>query len=253
MTPPATPAFTPDMKARYDRDGFLVVESLFTDAELHGVRQRIDALIADPDSRPEGVGVGREGDTSPETKGTGAVRGASFLVRFDPFFQDFARTAKLLDHARGVLGASRIKVFRDQALFKPPHGQAKPLHQDQSYFLVDPVDDLVTAWIALDEATLDNGCMTYVPGSHRHGILPITPDPERPVHHVPDTRGLDLPEAVACPVPAGSVIFHHGCALHASSDNDTDTWRKALILHFSASEATSGRAELNEQVSLEID
>ena len=64
---------------------------------------------------------------------------------------------------------------------------------------------------------------------------------------------LDLPDPVPCPVPAGSVIFHHGCCLHASADNDTDTWRKALILHFSTSEASSRRPELNEQVSLEID
>ena len=247
------PAFTADMKQRYDRDGFLVVESLFTEDELHGMRARIDALIADPASRPEGVTVGHEGDTNPKTRGTGAVRGAAFLVRFDPFFQDVARTPKLLEHARGVLGAERIKVFRDQALFKPPRGQAKPLHQDQSYFLVEPIDALVTAWIALDEATLANGCMTYVPGSHVHGILPVTPDPERPVHHVPDTTGLDLPDAVACPVPAGSVIFHHGCSLHASADNDTDTWRRALIMHFSTSEARSQRPELNEQVSLEVD
>ena len=244
--------FTAAMKDRFDDDGFLVVERLFDDAELVGVRQRIDALIADPDSRPEGVGFGREGDTKVETKGTGDIRGASFLVRFDPFFQDFARTPKLLECARGLLGP-RVKVFRDQALFKPPHGQAKPLHQDQSYFLVQPADDLVTAWIALDEATLENGCMTYVPGSHKHGVFPIAHDPERPVHHIPDTGDLDLPEAVHCPVPAGSVIFHHGCTLHASADNNTDTWRKALIMHFATSETVSERADLNEQVSLEID
>ena len=244
--------FTQQMKDSYETNGFLVVDRLFSEPELAGVRQRIDALIADPESRPEGVGVGREGDTKPETKGTGDVRGASFLVRFDPFFQDFARSPALLEHARGLLGP-RVKVFRDQALFKPPRGQAKPLHQDQSYFLVEPADDLVTAWIALDEATLENGCMTYVPGSHKHGIFPISPDPDRPVHHIPDTGALDLPEAVHCPVPAGSVIFHHGCTLHASADNNTDTWRKALIMHFSTADAVSSRQELNEQVSLEID
>ena len=244
--------FTAAMKDRYDEDGFLVAEGLFDDGELAGVRQRIEALIADPESRPEGVSLGREGDTNPQPKGTGDIRGAGFLVRFDPFFQDFARTPKLLDYARGLLGP-RVKVFRDQALFKPPRGQAKPLHQDQSYFRVQPVDDLLTAWIALDDATLENGCMTYVPGSHRHGIFPITTDPVRPVHHIPDTGDLDLPGAVPCPVSAGSTIFHHGCSLHNSADNHTDTWRKALILHFSTSDAASERAEPNEPVSLGSD
>jgi ectoine hydroxylase-related dioxygenase (phytanoyl-CoA dioxygenase family) len=240
------------MKQRYDEHGFLVVHSLFSEDELAEVRRRIDALIADPATGAEGVTVGHEGDTSPQTRGTGDVRGAAFLVRFDPFFQDLARTPKLLECARGLLGP-RVKVFRDQALFKPPRGQAKPLHQDQSYFRVQPHDDLVTAWIALDEATADNGCMTYVPGSHRHGIFEITPDPDRPVHHVPHTAGLQLADAVPCPVPAGSVIFHHGCTLHASADNHTDTWRKALIMHFATSESRSENESLNEQVSLEID
>lgn len=244
--------FTPELRRRYQADGFLVVEGLFPDDELAGVRRRVEALIADPSCTPAGVTVGREGDTSPATRGTGPVRSAAFMVRFDPFFQEFARTPKLLDLVRGLLGR-RVKVFRDQMLFKPPGGQAKPLHQDQSYFLVEPPDDLVTAWIALDQATLENGCMCYVPGSHKHGVFPVTPDPERPVHHVPDTGGLDLPEPVACPVPAGSVIFHHGCTLHTSADNHTDTWRKALILHYATSESRSQREQLNREVSLEID
>ncbi len=200
-------SFTPEMKHSYEKNGFLVVERLFTDGELIDLKAQIDAIIADPASAPEGVTVGREGDTTPETKGTGEVRGIAFMARFVPSFQDFARTPKLLECVRGLLGP-RVKLFRDQMLLKPPGGQAKPLHQDQSYFQVEPEDDLVTAWIALDEATLENGCMTYVPGSHRHGIFPITTDPDRPVHHVPDTGDLDFPAAVPCPVPAGSLIFH---------------------------------------------
>ena len=245
-------SFTPEMKQSYDDNGFLVVERLFSAEELVEVRQQIDALIADPDNPPEGVTIGREGDTNPQTKGTGDVRGAAFMVRFVPCFQDFARTPKLLECVRGLLGP-RVKVFRDQMLLKPPGGQAKPLHQDQSYFQVSPEDDLVTAWIALDEATLENGCMTYVPGSHKHSIFPIGNDPERPIHHIPDTGDLDLPDPVHCPVPVGSLIFHHGCALHASADNNSTSWRKALIFHFATSDSSSARDELNQQVSLEID
>ena len=138
-------------------------------------------------------------------------------------------------------------------LLKPPGGQAKPPHQDQSYFRVQPSNDLVTAWIALDGATDTNGCMCYVPGSHAHGVFDIASDPDRPVHHLPDTKDLDLPDPVSCPVPAGSVIFHHGCTLHHSATNHTDTWRKALILHYATSDAYSEREKLNNEISLEID
>ena len=95
--------------------------------------------------------------------------------------------------------------------------------------------------------------MRYVPGSHRHGIFDIAHDPDRPVHHIPDTKNIDLPESVACPVPAGSVIFHHGCTLHHSEVNRTNTWRKALILHYATSDSRSERAQLNNEISLEID
>jgi len=243
-------------KNTYDRDGFLVVESLFSAGDLREIRAQVDALIADPEKPPPGVTVGREGNTARDRSGSAArdnsVRSAAFLVRFLPLFQDFARQAKLLELVRALIGP-HVKVFRDQALFKPPSGQAKPPHQDQSYFQVEPQDDLVTAWIALDEATAENGCMCYIPGSHKHGIFPVGKDLHRPVHHMPDTGSLTLPEPVSCPVPAGSIIFHHGCTLHYSEDNRTETWRKAIIFHYATTEARSANKRLNEEISLAID
>jgi ectoine hydroxylase-related dioxygenase (phytanoyl-CoA dioxygenase family) len=246
------------MKDFYNANGYLKVEGIFAGEDLAEIRRLVDALIADPEHLPEGVTIGREGNTATDRDSTAAqndsIRGAAFLVRFMPFFRDIARRANLLTCARGLLGP-RVKVFRDQALFKPPGGQAKPPHQDQSYFRVQPADDLVTAWIALDDATLNNGCMHYVPGSHTHGVFPVGKDPDRPVHHVPEIGhlDLDLAEAVPCPAPAGSVIFHHGCTLHHSTENRSQTWRKALIFHYATSAARSENETLNEQVSLEID
>lgn len=248
--------FDPAQKTTYDRDGFLVVPALFDECELSPIRTQVDALIADPDHPPEGVTVGREGNTAADRESfqvrDDSVRSAAFLVRYLPLFQDFARQPKLLDLIRGLLGP-RVKVFRDQALFKPPGGQAKPLHQDQSYFKVKPQNDLITAWIALDEATAENGCMCYVPGSHKYGVFPVGKDPDRPVHHIPDTGDLALPPPVRCPVPAGSVILHHGCILHYSDDNRTDTWRKTVIFHYATISAHSTDARLNAQISLAID
>jgi ectoine hydroxylase-related dioxygenase (phytanoyl-CoA dioxygenase family) len=248
--------FQEPMKSFYDENGYLVVKSVLTDEELSGVRRRTDEVVADPARATPGVTVGREGDTvkdkSRAEAANDAVRAMAFLVRFDPVYREVALNPKVLELVRGLIGP-RVKVFRDQMLLKPPGGQPKPLHQDQSYFRVQPEDALVTAWIALDEATEENGCMGYVPGSHRQGIFAIEPDPERPVHHVPVTGGSQLRKEVLCPVPAGSIIFHHGCTLHRSAVNQTDTWRRALILHFTTADAHSEHERLNEQVSLEID
>ena len=249
--------FPADTKTFYDTNGYVVAERLFDNGQLDEVRARVEAIIADPDSAPDGVLVSRESDTEAAAESANVrgsmVRGIAFLARFDPFFSELARTPKLLALVRSLIGP-RIKLFRDSALLKPPGGQAKPLHQDQSYFQVQPMDDLVTAWLALDEATEANGCMQYVPGSHQHGVFPVDHDPQCPVHHVPQTGDLWLPPAVTCPVPAGSVIFHHGCTLHTSADNNTDIWRKALIFHFATADAVSDNERLNREVSIgEID
>ena len=248
--------FNKDMKTFYDSNGYLIVNDVFDMKELSRMRDQIDALLADPNNPPNGVTISREGNTLADKEQSmlhdDAIRGAAFLVRFIPFFQDIARQANLLSCARGVLG-SGVQVFRDQALFKPPNGQAKPLHQDQSYFCVEPVNDLTTAWIALDDATLDNGCMCYVPGSHLHGVFPVDVDPERPVHHIPRTGEVALQPTVDCPVTAGSVIFHHGCTLHSSAENRSDTWRRALIFHYASMEARSQKETLNRERSLSID
>ena len=248
--------FTEEMKDDYETNGYLVINDVFDAGELSRIRDQIDALLADPDNPPEGVTIGREGNTVADKERAeardDAVRGAAFLVRFMPFFQEVARQANLLSCARGLLG-SGVQVFRDQALFKPPHGQAKPLHQDQSYFCVAPENDLTTAWIALDDATLDNGCMRYVPGSHLHGVFPVDADPERPVHHIPRTGKVTLQPAVDCPVSAGSVIFHHGCTLHSSAENRSNTWRRALIFHYASAAARSEKETLNREISLPID
>src|SRR5207249_5365530 len=136
----------------------LVVKSVLTDAELAGVRRRTDEIVADPSRAAPGVGVSREGDTikdkSRREAANDAVRGMAFVARFDPVYREVALNPKLLELVRGLLGP-RVKVFRDQMLLKPPGGQPKPVHQDQSYFRVQPENALVTAWIALDEATVE--------------------------------------------------------------------------------------------------
>ena len=244
-----------DIKKYFDENGYVVVQNVFTDVELGPVRARLDEIINDPSKAPEGVGVGRENDTladGSKANGENPVRNISFMVRYDAAFQDFARNPKILKITRALIGP-KVKVFRDQALQKPPGGQAKPVHQDLSYFRVEPADELVTAWVATEDATTENGCMIYIPGSHRHGLFEIKHDPERPVHHVPDTRGITMEEEVLCPVPAGSVIFHHGYTLHRSDVNRSNSWRRSVQLHYAGSDARSQNEQLNQQVSLEID
>ena len=247
--------FDQSLKAIYESQGFLVVPNLISLRTIKAIRGNIDSLLENLDELPNGVILNLEGDTIADKKNSAAknkdIRGAAFLVRFIPFFQNIAQDKSLLQHVRGILGPD-IKVFRDQALFKPPGGQKKPIHQDQSYFRINPPDELVTAWIAVDDATLTNGCMHYIPESHRHGLFPVEEDPKRPVHHVPNINRIKLSPSIACPVTAGSVIFHHGCTLHFSETNHSPDWRRAIIFHYTTQRASSENSKLNEQISLEL-
>lgn len=249
-------ASTTEIKKFYDEHGFVVVENVFSENQIAPIRARLEEIIAEPSRAPAGVNVGRENDTlaagAQNDNAENPVRNIGFMVRHDAAFQKFARNPQILELVRALIGP-RVRVFRDQALQKPPGGQAKPLHQDLSYFRVQPADELVTAWVALEDATTENGCMIYVPASHRHGLFDITHDPDRPTHHVPDTRGLQIEDEVLCPVPAGAVIFHHGYTLHRSDVNTTQSWRKSVQLHYAGSDARSDNENLNQEISLEID
>ena len=260
-------SFDGSMKSFFDENGYLVVERLLSADDLDPIRRRVEEIVADPARAPAGVEVGRESDTLDKSAAraragapvaglrgpaSDSLRKLGSIARFDPAFQVLATNPRLLLVVRGLIGP-RVKLFRDQMLLKPPGGQDKPTHQDQSYFRIEPADALITAWIALDDATLDNGCMRYVPTSHRYGLFQMELDPERPVHHLPKTSHLSLPAEVACPVPAGSVIFHHGFTLHRSGVNHTTTWRRAVIFHYAAAEARSQSAQLNAETSLQID
>ena len=154
-----------ELRAFYEAEGWLAVADVLPAATLAPMRGALDDIIAHgegSEALPEGASVGTEGKTYSDRESAEAaddsVRSTAFCVRFDRpggTFRRLAADPRLLRLVRVLLG-ERVKLFRDQMLLKPPGGQPKPLHQDQSYFLVEPSDGLVTAWVALDDSDEDN-------------------------------------------------------------------------------------------------
>jgi ectoine hydroxylase-related dioxygenase (phytanoyl-CoA dioxygenase family) len=116
---------------------------------------------------------------------------------------------------------------------KPPGFQGQAWHQDEIYI---PTRDrsLVGAWIAVDDATEDNGCLWVIPGSHRSGYL----YPQRP-HTRQDewdfsaeSYGFDVGAAMPLPAKAGTVVFFNGYLVHGSYKNRTSSYRRALVSHY---------------------
>ncbi len=248
-------SLSPEQLAQYQKNGYITVNNLVSDAELVELRQRIDDIQA---------GKAAVGNVMYETAGatnsTAAsglaveskvqhLRKLSDLAPRDPLFHSIACKPEIVSAVTTLVGeANRVLLYADQAMLKPAyHGSAKPLHQDNSYFQVTPMDFGVTCWLAIDDATIENGCMNYIPGSHKLGLIPHREIANTP-HRVPITQNLDA--EVPCPIPAGSVIFHHLLTLHSSKPNHSPYSRRAWALHYLNAEASCESADVQSMLAV---
>ena len=168
----------------------------------------------------------------------GGVAARTVLRKLDnphhhrPAVQALARDPRLVALVERVVGAG-VSVYFSQIFFKPPEGGGpKPAHQDNFYFGPTDPEGIVTAWIALDDATLENGCLYFGDGTNQGPVYG---------HFAPEGEpfNLQLPEAilarqpmVPAPVRKGGVSFHHGNTFHQSGPNLSPRWRRACALHY---------------------
>ena len=218
---------------QYEAVGFLSVAGLFTPEEIHA---SIDALVEMASGpRPEGV------DLQFESAGRGVIEALSpverldyvrklmWFYRHDPRLEALAMHPGVLGVVRRLLGAEP-EVFQDMALLKPPGiGREKPWHQDHAYFNLPEGTPVVGVWIALDEATTENGCMVFLPGGHHAGPLPHF---NRRDWQICDADILPKDGKVACPLPSGGALIFDGLTPHGTPTNRSDTRRRALQFHY---------------------
>ncbi len=146
---------------------------------------------------------------------------------------DLARSAAILDVVESLIGPN-ILVFASKFWIKGARdGTFVTWHQDSAYFGLDPHEQ-VTAWVALTDATVANGCMRAIPGSH-HGPAHQhveTYDPKNLLGRGQRIDGLDESTAVHMPLAAGEFSLHHEHIVHSSPPNLTDDVRIGLALFY---------------------
>jgi phytanoyl-CoA hydroxylase len=119
-------------------------------------------------------------------------------------------------------------LFQDQALLKPPRlGREKPWHQDKAYFNLDKHEPVVGVWVALDEATPENGCMHLMPELGREPIVHF----QRRDWQVCDTLVQGKP-CIAAPLKPGGLLFFDGLLVHGTPHNNSSQRRRALQFHY---------------------
>ena len=124
-------------------------------------------------------------------------------------------------------------MYFSQIFFKPPEGGGpKPAHQDNFYFGPTDIEGVATAWIALDDATLENGCLYFGDGTNLGPVYShFAPEGEPFNLQLPATV-LDKQPMTPAPVRKGGVSFHHGNTFHQSGPNHSSAWRRACALHY---------------------
>ena len=223
----------------YHDNGYLAVEGVLSSEEIRRMVKRTEQLCSDwQGEHNQNVALMQESDVA---EGKVAAKASSQTIRkmanlapHEDVFCQHACNPRLVDMVADLIGTN-ISLYTDQMMLKPPrYGSEKPPHQDNAHFRVNPANAVITCWTALDDATIENGCMRYISGSHKLGLVDHTTIPDTP-HLVPD--GVDLAKSVAVPIKAGGCIFHHSLTLHHSYANLSDEWRRAFICHYVLSDA----------------
>lgn len=226
---------------QYWRNGWLVVEEVYTREQADEIAALALAVSqAELAAAPAGYLADQTDD------GQRAPRKINQPFQKHEAFREFILAAQLQSLIEQLLGAPPLLVV-DQIFMKPPRfGSAKPYHQDNAHFLCSPADRVITAWVALDDVDEANGCLRYVDGSHRGGLVPHAPLAGEEHNLVPPDERVDLSKESVAPVGKGGVVFHHGETLHTSHRNESDRWRRAYASHWVTADVTCANQTLEK-------
>ncbi|MBC8136032.1 MAG: phytanoyl-CoA dioxygenase family protein [Fibrella sp.] len=211
--------------------GFLNYGPVLTPDETQALREALTRTLSGKSER------------KPETnRDIGGSNGVVVQIvnqwEVEPVFHTHLFHPQIVTMVAQLMGTDTVRVWHDQVQIKPSHiGGPTIWHQDFPYWPVIAPAELVSAWVALEDATVENGCMSMVPRSHKWGAynggtVGSIPDDWGPAHDVGFVPEGESVEPVACEVPAGGVVFHHCMTWHGAPPNHTGRGRPAIAVHY---------------------
>lgn len=224
---------TDEERAQFRTDGFTVITDLLSSAELEHWRAVVDRALQARAGRMPGSAEEYPGwFDAPVDQYYEKV----FTQRLNLWLSDAEARALVLDPRLGKLAAQLgavdgVRIWQDQALVKEPYSNPTGYHLDVPYWSFDSRDAL-TIWVALDDATVENGCLCYLPGTHKVATfdnVAIGNDVGSLFAIYPSWTDI-VP--VFCPVPAGSAVVHNGLTAHGAGANMTSRRRRAMTIAY---------------------
>jgi len=231
----------------WEEDGFFIRTRVFTAPEIEALRTASEAVV-ERATRNAGNGSERyeiDGNRYCEAGGstiqyehadhTSTLRVIEPFHHLDPRFDAILDDPRIVEPMRDLVGSERVAVFTDKLNLKRPlEGSGFRWHQDSPYWIhfCTHVDQLPNVMVALDDASVENGCLRVVRGSHRKGLLPGLEGEGRLGPLFTDPRGFDESQQVPAEVPAGSLIFFSPHTVHGSQPNASSLSRRAFVLTY---------------------
>ncbi len=204
-----------DNSARFEKDGFLVIPHLFSAQETARLKTEIQAVVETVRQEKEAAGEDWQAMMQVGVYVSVAHRNA--------FYRNAVADPRILDLLEPILGPD-IEFLSDKAVFKDHDADfGSPWHQDHPYW---QGSHKVSLWVALDDATIENGCLKVVPGSHLEAVEHADVSDGKGFGHRLESGAAQNERAVSVPIAAGGAIVFHDLTLHASHANTagTDRW-----------------------------
>jgi len=231
-TSSANEILTTDQIQSFSQQGYLLIPSLIDVATVKDYQiiyeNFLSGRVDTQDFRSDLSGIADSAKDSAIQQTQERITQIMVPSRLQPSLLHQAIHQRCLAVSHQLLGDDLALDF-DMLIDKPPYSNTKtPWHQDSAYWLKLPDTRALSCWVALDKATVENGCMWYVPGSHLHPMR---------AHKQSGNKGAlsctgDEAEAVAMEVNPGDCIVHHGNTLHYSRGNSVNKRRRAFITNF---------------------
>lgn len=222
---------TQDQINSYQKNGFIIIEDFLHSFELDRWRKVFDTAVAERDGRKmphHDVKLGEDDGINKDVKYFNNV----FDQLLNLWQTNIEMEKLMVDKGIGKMaaqlaGVDGIRIWHDQALIKKPWANPTAWHLDTPFWSFSDRNAL-SIWIALDDATLENGCLFFIPGSHqktRFENVPLGRNVGGIFDLYPEFRQS---KSVAAPMKAGSCSFHNGLTIHGAHANMTPGSRRAM-------------------------
>ncbi len=224
-------AITPAQVDFYQENGYVIIEDFLNSAELELWREAVATAV---DERNGQKIPGRAGKTGEDD---GINKDSEYLAKvFDQLINLWQTNEKvkelMFNPAIGEMAATLaqvdgIRIWHDQALFKKPWANPTSWHLDTPFWSFSDRRAL-SIWVALDDATFENGCLFFIPGSHKETSFEnpgIGRNMDSIFNFYPSFKASP---SVAAPMKAGSCSFHNGLTIHGAHANMTPGSRRAM-------------------------